>query len=169
MSGLGDADGRLWCPTCLSTGTRLAIKSTNPPSSLWASRSSSFPTLLSALSSLPRYIDELIEKEVAGGIPSDSIVVGGFSQGGAMALMSLRSKVRAGCDSRVGFAAPAAACCLLLLQGHVHAAHSGCTLWLGARAHSLLLLLLTLTLGSLVGPLNCPCSPDSTSWRASSA
>ncbi|PRW33175.1 acyl- thioesterase 1 [Chlorella sorokiniana] len=39
-----------------------------------------------------RYIDELIEQEVAGGIPSESIVVGGFSQGGAMALMSLRSK-----------------------------------------------------------------------------
>lgn len=31
---------------------------------------------------------------MAAGIPSSSIVVGGFSQGGAMALMSLRSKVR---------------------------------------------------------------------------
>eukprot|EP00882_Tetradesmus_deserticola_P007621 GHRQ01008026.1.p1 GENE.GHRQ01008026.1~~GHRQ01008026.1.p1 ORF type:complete len:324 (+),score=76.17 GHRQ01008026.1:399-1370(+) len=39
-----------------------------------------------------RYIEELIEKEVAGGVPSERVVVAGFSQGGAVALMALRSQ-----------------------------------------------------------------------------
>jgi predicted esterase len=39
-----------------------------------------------------RYIEELIDKEIAGGIPSERVVVAGFSQGGAVALMALRSE-----------------------------------------------------------------------------
>lgn len=33
---------------------------------------------------------ELVEKEVAAGTPANRIVVGGFSQGGAVAIMMLR-------------------------------------------------------------------------------
>ncbi|KAG2499161.1 hypothetical protein HYH03_002742 [Edaphochlamys debaryana] len=43
-----------------------------------------------------RYIEELIQKEVASGIPTSKVVVGGFSQGGAVALMMLRSNVQLG-------------------------------------------------------------------------
>lgn len=43
-----------------------------------------------------RYIESLIEEQIAAGIPSSKIVVGGFSQGGAMALMLLRSKHQLG-------------------------------------------------------------------------
>ena len=39
-----------------------------------------------------RYVEELIEGEIAAGIPSDRVVVAGFSQGGAVALMALRSE-----------------------------------------------------------------------------
>ncbi|KAL4440017.1 hypothetical protein ABPG75_003018 [Micractinium tetrahymenae] len=39
-----------------------------------------------------RYVEELIQEQIDAGIPSSQIVVGGFSQGGAMALMMLRSK-----------------------------------------------------------------------------
>lgn len=39
-----------------------------------------------------RYIESLIDAEVASGIPSDRIVVAGFSQGGAVAMLMLRSK-----------------------------------------------------------------------------
>jgi lysophospholipase-2 len=39
-----------------------------------------------------RYVEELIEQEVAAGIPSNRVVVAGFSQGGAVALMALRSE-----------------------------------------------------------------------------
>jgi predicted esterase len=39
-----------------------------------------------------RYIESLIDAEVASGIPSNRIVVAGFSQGGAVALLMLRSK-----------------------------------------------------------------------------
>eukprot|EP00879_Flechtneria_rotunda_P008474 GHRR01008878.1.p1 GENE.GHRR01008878.1~~GHRR01008878.1.p1 ORF type:complete len:307 (+),score=60.50 GHRR01008878.1:92-922(+) len=38
-----------------------------------------------------RYIEELISSEVAAGIPSNRVVVAGFSQGGAVALLMLRS------------------------------------------------------------------------------
>lgn len=41
---------------------------------------------------LCRYVEELIQKETEAGIPSDRVVVAGFSQGGAVALMMLRSK-----------------------------------------------------------------------------
>ena len=36
-----------------------------------------------------------MEQEVAAGVPSASVVVGGFSQGGAVALLMLRSQVGA--------------------------------------------------------------------------
>lgn len=54
------------------------------------------------------YIEQLVQQQVDAGIPSSSIVIGGFSQGGAMALLMLRSKVcggRAGADSGAGLAA----------------------------------------------------------------
>lgn len=54
-----------------------------------------FPAVHLPIALRRSYVDELVQAEVEGGIPSASIVVGGFSQGGAMALMSLRSKVRA--------------------------------------------------------------------------
>lgn len=34
------------------------------------------------------YVHNLIEKEISEGVPSDRIIVGGFSQGGALALYS---------------------------------------------------------------------------------
>lgn len=43
-----------------------------------------------------RYVEELVAKEVASGIPSTKVVVGGFSQGGAVALMMLRSSTPLG-------------------------------------------------------------------------
>jgi len=44
-----------------------------------------------------RYImDELVQAEVASGISSKRIIVAGFSQGGAVALMALRSEVQLG-------------------------------------------------------------------------
>lgn len=39
-----------------------------------------------------RYVESLVEQEIAAGIPSNRVVVAGFSQGGAVALMMLRSK-----------------------------------------------------------------------------
>lgn len=41
---------------------------------------------------LCRYVEELVAAEVAGGLPSDKVVVAGFSQGGAIALTMLRSQ-----------------------------------------------------------------------------
>jgi len=38
-----------------------------------------------------RYVEELVQAEVDGGLPSDKVVVAGFSQGGAIALQLLRS------------------------------------------------------------------------------
>jgi predicted esterase len=37
-----------------------------------------------------RYVKGLVEKEIAAGTPANRIVVGGFSQGGAIAIMMLR-------------------------------------------------------------------------------
>jgi len=39
-----------------------------------------------------RYIESLVEAEVAAGVPSHRVVVAGFSQGGAVAMLMLRSK-----------------------------------------------------------------------------
>jgi predicted esterase len=36
-------------------------------------------------------VEGLIDKEAAAGVPSDKVVVAGFSQGGAVALLMLRS------------------------------------------------------------------------------
>ncbi|MEW5303355.1 MAG: hypothetical protein WDW38_001681 [Sanguina aurantia] len=41
-----------------------------------------------------RYIEELVAREVAAGTPSTRVLVGGFSQGGAVALLMLRSNVK---------------------------------------------------------------------------
>lgn len=38
-----------------------------------------------------RYVEELVQQEVDGGLPSGKVVVAGFSQGGAIALQTLRS------------------------------------------------------------------------------
>jgi lysophospholipase-2 len=46
---------------------------------------------MAGLEESKRYVETLIKAEVDAGIPSDKIVVGGFSQGGAVALMMLRS------------------------------------------------------------------------------
>ncbi len=35
-----------------------------------------------------------MQQEVAAGIPSDRVVVGGFSQGGAVAMLMLRSDIK---------------------------------------------------------------------------
>jgi predicted esterase len=39
-------------------------------------------------------VEQLVQQQVEAGIPSASIAVGGFSQGGAMALLMLRSRHR---------------------------------------------------------------------------
>lgn len=39
-----------------------------------------------------RYIEELLAKEGAAGVPSSRVVIAGFSQGGAVALLMLRSE-----------------------------------------------------------------------------
>ena len=36
------------------------------------------------------YIEQLVEGEVAAGVPSTKVVVAGFSQGGAISLLMLR-------------------------------------------------------------------------------
>lgn len=41
-----------------------------------------------------RYVEMLIQQQVDAGIPSERIVVGGFSQGGATALLMLRSEMK---------------------------------------------------------------------------
>eukprot|EP00877_Chromochloris_zofingiensis_P014740 jgi/Chrzof1/951/Cz01g34270.t1 len=38
-----------------------------------------------------RYIESLVEAEMASGVPSSRVIVAGFSQGGAVALLMLRS------------------------------------------------------------------------------
>jgi predicted esterase len=43
-----------------------------------------------------RYVESIIQQEMALGIPSTSIAVGGFSQGGAMSLLMLRSTIKLG-------------------------------------------------------------------------
>ncbi|GIL72626.1 hypothetical protein Vretimale_4375 [Volvox reticuliferus] len=50
----------------------------------------------SGLRESQRYVEELIRKEIAAGVPATKIVVGGFSQGGAVALMMLRSDIQLG-------------------------------------------------------------------------
>ncbi|PSC68715.1 acyl-thioesterase 1 isoform A [Micractinium conductrix] len=45
-----------------------------------------------AMQESKRYIEGLVEEQIPAGVPSTAIAVGGFSQGGAMALMLLRSK-----------------------------------------------------------------------------
>ena len=44
--------------------------------------------LLQGLAASSKIIHEILDKEVAAGTPSDEIVLGGFSQGGAMALLA---------------------------------------------------------------------------------
>ena len=39
-----------------------------------------------------RFIEDLVSQEEAGGIDSSKVIVGGFSQGGAIAMMAARSK-----------------------------------------------------------------------------
>ncbi|PSC71839.1 Phospholipase carboxylesterase [Micractinium conductrix] len=41
-----------------------------------------------------RYVEGLLEEQAAQGVPLQRIVVGGFSQGGAVALLALRSRLR---------------------------------------------------------------------------
>lgn len=41
-----------------------------------------------------RYIEGLVLHEVAAGIPSQRVVIGGFSQGGTVALLMLRSSLK---------------------------------------------------------------------------
>lgn len=41
-----------------------------------------------------RYVEELVKSEMAAGVPSERVVVAGFSQGGAIALMMLRSQLK---------------------------------------------------------------------------
>mmetsp|Transcript_4804 Transcript_4804/g.5930 ORF Transcript_4804/g.5930 Transcript_4804/m.5930 type:complete len:223 (+) Transcript_4804:176-844(+) len=55
-----------------------------------------------------KIVKELVEKELQQGIPSDRIVIGGFSQGGAMALASTLNmdKPLAGCVVFSGWALP---------------------------------------------------------------
>ena len=43
---------------------------------------------VAGLSASSKIIHEILDKEVSDGTPSDSIVLGGFSQGGAMALLA---------------------------------------------------------------------------------
>lgn len=58
----------------------------------------------------PSYIESLVAAEAAEGVPSERVVVAGFSQGGAVALMMLRSEhklagvvgARAGAESGAG-------------------------------------------------------------------
>lgn len=63
-----------------------------------------------------RYMKELIEKEIAAGTPAERIVVGGFSQGGAIALYSLRYPLKlagvVGVPRRSAFACVRGACLL---------------------------------------------------------
>eukprot|EP00887_Chlorella_sp_A99_P000559 scaffold17.g559.t1 len=40
------------------------------------------------------YVEEILRQEAAAGVPSPSVVVGGFSQGGALALLMLRSELQ---------------------------------------------------------------------------
>jgi len=58
------------------------------------------------------YFHELIKKEIDGGIPSDRIVLGGFSQGGAMSIFS-------GLTSRHKLGGIFGLSCYLLIHGKV--------------------------------------------------
>jgi len=71
-------------------------------------------------SSLRRYIEELVQGQVAQGIPSHRIVVGGFSQGGAIALLMLRSKLKLGA----------------VIGGCVQGSHWGLQAWLAGMLTS---------------------------------
>lgn len=62
-------------------------------------------SLLSSLTATPftpphtsphhcRYVEELVKSEMAAGVPSERVVVAGFSQGGAIALMMMRSQLK---------------------------------------------------------------------------
>src|SRR5436305_11006622 len=58
------------------------------------------------------YFHDLIKKEIEGGTPSDRIVIGGFSQGGAMSIFSGLT-----CPTRLGGIFGLS--CYLLLHGKV--------------------------------------------------
>eukprot|EP00955_Chlamydomonas_euryale_P069700 360539-Chlamydomonas_euryale.AAC.4 len=49
---------------------------------------------LPTASARKRYVEQLVAAELAAGVPSEKVVVGGFSQGGAVALLMLRSDVK---------------------------------------------------------------------------
>eukprot|EP00798_Chlamydomonas_sp_ICE-L_P002414 gene2413-8729_t len=53
-----------------------------------------FPSKLMGIAGFSLYLEKLVEAEVAAGIPSKRIVIAGFSQGGATALLMLRSKMQ---------------------------------------------------------------------------
>lgn len=46
---------------------------------------------LPRFSLLCSYVEHLLEQQAAAGVPPSQVVMGGFSQGGAMALLALRS------------------------------------------------------------------------------
>lgn len=63
--------------------------------------------LLPPVCLVTRYVEELVQQEIAAGIPSHRVVVAGFSQGGAVALMALRSQLKL-----AGVVGEGAHCCL---------------------------------------------------------
>ena len=50
--------------------------------------------MFSAVSPACRFVEGLIKSEQAEGIPSDRVLVAGFSQGGAVSMLMLRSNIK---------------------------------------------------------------------------
>lgn len=59
-----------------------------------------------------RFIEDIVANEEAAGIPSSQVVVGGFSQGGAVAMMAARS------TKKLGGIVGLCPCCVLCVRGH---------------------------------------------------
>jgi len=78
------------------------------PSNVWFDRSAiaiSAPEKKSSLDSMCNAVSDLIDKEIASGVPLNRIVIGGFSMGGALALhVAYRfKKTLAGCVAMSSF------------------------------------------------------------------
>ena len=77
----------IWCLLCCSAILRFPKPSASPTphNTKLTPPHATFPC---------SYVEHLLEQQAAAGVPPSQVIIGGFSQGGAMALLALRSHHR---------------------------------------------------------------------------
>lgn len=108
------ATGTCACSHCLSAHSNAAVLQLKKVLKLKASTFLPVQSITCTFTpSSRRYVASLVAHEVAAGIPSHRVAVAGHSQGGAIALLMLRSNIQLG--------AVIGATCILVLLICVHA------------------------------------------------